>query len=146
MVQPYDVEFRGDTAAGFATSATLFRELLQHDRETTALVSVLSSRMTSLSEDVEHLVRLVERGNGREPLLLQVVALRRDVQALQSWRESREPWAAVLERVQGELAALQRGELSPEAQAEHTKGKWTILATAIGVAGSIALGLINLLK
>jgi hypothetical protein len=146
MSEAYEAALRGDTATGFATAATLFRELLQHDRETTALVSVLSSRLTSLADDVGRLLQLVERGNGRDSLVVQLHALRQELADLQRWREGRAHWTAVLERVQAEVGELQRRDLPPEVHIEGVRGRWAAIGLAITAASALGLGLLNLLK
>jgi hypothetical protein len=124
---------RDDVGTGFSTSATLFRELLQHDREATALVAVLSTRVDQAVRDLEHLRDTHE----------DVVLLRQAVESLEQWRTTRDALAGELMHVKRAVEELAK---HPSSDPETTRGKWTTLGLIITTAGSLGLGLINLLK
>jgi hypothetical protein len=104
-------------------------EALQFDRETHARTAVLTSRLEFLTDQVDHLMSVVEHGDTVPSLIIQlsrmqdtVQALRRDVDAL--------------------TAKLTTAGKDPES----TKAKWATIGTAITAGCGLLLGLLNYWK
>lgn len=141
MARPED--YLAEVSTGFTATRALLREALQFDRESHALTAVLSARLDALQRQVEHLNRVVEQGNGRPGLSVQVQSLQQELAELQRWREGRAHWTAVLERVQAEVGELKRGALPPEAHVELIKGRWGFYGLLVTAASGVALGVLH---
>lgn len=114
-----------DVAAGFETTRQLLHDLLRGDRESAAVLAVVSTRLDLLKEQVDHLEAWREvRDRSREEILNELTEMRRLL------AQARQPAPG----------------MDPAVQVEWQRGRWTTIGMAITAAGGILLGLINLLK
>ena len=94
--------------------------------------------LNNLSTQVDHLEKILTRGNGQKPVLSRLEGLHKDVESLKAEQGS----------LRNEHEALKQAnnlKLPEEAQAEATKARWYAIAKIAGVFAVLAPGLLALL-
>jgi hypothetical protein len=139
-------------ASGFEATDGLISEVLRQNREEAVLLGVISTRLDLLTKSVEHLLAVVEQGNGRPAVTAQLAIVGQTLQDLQRWRAELAAIPAIVERIKTDVDSLKARPVGgiPEAvQIEGIRGKWQTIALLIGSlfgSSGLILGILNYLK
>jgi hypothetical protein len=109
-----------EAAEGFQVAAELLRHTLGADRKHVAVTAVMRERLNRLEHEVERVIILLERGEGKRSLKEEMVFALEQLARQEAWQARQE--TATLEGI---------------------RGKWAVLAVLVTALSGLILGVIN---